>query len=81
LPKAKSSTEGAAKLTYSEKRELEQLEKDIATLEEEKKLIEHFFNSGDGTSEELLVKSHRHGEVREILDEKEMRWLELSEKE
>ena len=81
LPKAKSSAEGAAKLTYSEKRELELLEKDIAKLEEEKNLIEKFFNSGEGTSEELLVKSHRHGEVRELLDEKEMRWLELSEKE
>lgn len=77
--KPKSNSTEVRKLSFLEKRELEQLEKDIAALEEEKNKIEVFFNSGNGSSEELITKSRRHGEVRDLLDEKEMRWLELSE--
>ncbi len=81
VAKSKPVKEGTRKLTFNEKRELEQLEKDIASLEEEKKLIETVMNSGDCTSEELVTKSQRHGEIRGLLDDKELRWLEISELE
>ena len=68
-------------MSFNEKRELEQLENDIASLESEKIAIEIAMNSGDCPSEELVIKSQRHGEIRNILDEKEMRWLELSDQE
>jgi len=38
-------------------------------------------NSGDCASEELVIKSQRHGEIRDLLYEKELRWLELSDQE
>ncbi len=79
-PKQKTSTAEVRKLSFHEKKELEQLEKDIVSLEKEKNLIEDFFNSGQGSSDELVTKSQRHGEIRDLLEEKEMRWLELSEK-
>jgi len=79
--KPKAIKEGIRKLSFNEKRELEQLENDIAKLEEEKTAIEIAMNSGDCPSEELVIKSQRHGEIRNILDEKEMRWLELSDQE
>jgi ATP-binding cassette subfamily F protein uup len=81
VAKPKPVKEGARKLSFNEKRELEQLEKDIASLEEEKRVIETAMNSGDCPSEELVVKSQRHGEIRDLLDDKELRWLELSEQE
>lgn len=77
--KPKQVKEGSRKLSFNEKRELELLEKEIAQLEEEKKEIENAMNSGDCPSEELVIKSQRHGEIRNLLDEKELRWLELSE--
>jgi len=79
--KPKAIKEGARKLSFNEKRELEQLEIDISKLEEEKTAIEIAMNSGDCPSEELVIKAQRHGEIRNILDEKEMRWLELSDQE
>lgn len=81
IAKPKPVKEGVRKLSFNEKRELEQLEKDIASLEEEKKVIETAMNSGKCASEELVIISQRHGEIREMLDEKELRWLELSEQE
>ncbi|MCX6238881.1 MAG: ABC-F family ATP-binding cassette domain-containing protein [Bacteroidia bacterium] len=81
ITKPKPAKEGVRKLSFNEKRELEQLEKDITMLEEEKKVIEAAMNSGDCASEELVIKSQRHGEIMELLDEKELRWLELSELE
>jgi ATP-binding cassette subfamily F protein uup len=77
--KPKINISEVRKLSYQEKKELEQLEKDITQLEEEKSLLEEFFNSGQGNPDELITKSQRHGEIRDLLDEKEMRWLELSE--
>jgi len=77
--KPKPEKEGIRKLNFNEKRELDQLEKDIALLEGEKQLIETEMNSGNFASEALVIKSKRHGEIREMLDEKELRWLELSE--
>jgi ATP-binding cassette subfamily F protein uup len=79
--RAKPIKEGVRKLSFNEKRELEQLEKDIALLEDEKRVIETAMNSGDCASEELVIKSQRHGEIRDLLDDKELRWLELSEQE
>ena len=77
--KPKPAKEGIRKLNFNEKRELDQLEKDITQLEEEKQLLEKEMNSGDYSSNDLVQKSKRHGEIRELLDEKELRWLELSE--
>lgn len=65
--------------SFKEKREFEQLGKDIAALTEEKKTITEKLNSGSLPYEELEKLSHRVGEVDKELDEKEMRWLELSE--
>ena len=67
-------------LTFKEKRELESLEGDIHALEAEKKAIESEVNSGSLTSDDLYLKSGRLGEILALLDEKEMRWLELCER-
>lgn len=66
-------------LTYKEKREFESLEKDIPELTLEKEKISEKLNSGNTPFEELQALSHRIGEISRLLDEKEMRWLELSE--
>ena len=66
------------KLTYKEQRELEQLEKDLEALNAEKAALEEALNSGTLGFEELQKASSRIGELMSILDEKEMRWLELS---
>jgi len=67
------------KLTFNEKKELEQLEKDIEALENEKSQINDDLNSGVLTSSELQEKSTRFSVITELLEEKELRWLELSE--
>ncbi|MBQ9434498.1 MAG: ABC-F family ATP-binding cassette domain-containing protein [Bacteroidales bacterium] len=69
------------KLTYKEKKEMEALEPEITQLEEEKKQLLDQMNSGEGTAEQLMQWGQRYQEVSETLDEKSMRWLELSEKE
>jgi ATP-binding cassette subfamily F protein uup len=67
------------KLTYKEKRELEQLEKDIEALEAEKKQIEEALCGGTTSVEDITNMSKRLPLLNEELDEKSMRWLELSE--
>ena len=67
------------RLSYKEKREMEQLEKDIAVLEEEKKQIEEALCGGTTSVEEITAMSKRLPQLNEELDEKSMRWLELSE--
>jgi ABC transport system ATP-binding/permease protein len=67
-------------LTFKEKKEIETLELEIQEFESEKKIIESEMNNGTLSSEELFNKSKRLGEILTFLDEKEMRWLELSEK-
>ena len=67
------------KLSYKEKREMEQLEKDIEFLEAEKKQLEEALCSGTLSIDELTEKSKRLPKLQEELDEKSMRWLELSE--
>lgn len=74
--------ERAPKMTFKEKREFDTLEKEIADLSAEKKNIEDFFSSGnqdDSTKYDLY--SQRYAAIKDMLDEKEMRWLELSEKQ
>ncbi len=76
---SKTSTQTAVKRkpTYNEKREFETLEKDIASLENEKMQLEKKF--GTMPFEEIQKASLRVGEITSLLAEKEMRWLELSE--
>lgn len=69
------------KMSYAEKKEFEALEKEIAELEEEKKQIEDALSSGTLPIDELTAKSNRIGELMDLIDEKTMRWLELSEKQ
>ncbi len=67
------------RLSYKEKRELEQLEREIAALEEEQRMLEEQLCSGTLSVEELTEKSKRLPLLKDELDEKSMRWLELSE--
>ena len=67
------------KFTYKEKMEFERLEKEIAALEEEQQQIEEALCSGALSVEELTDKSQRLPLLKDELDEKSMRWLELSE--
>ena len=67
------------KKTYKEKCEFERLEKEIAELEKEQKQIEKELCSGTLSIEQLTEKSKRLPVIKESLEEKEMRWLELSE--
>ena len=67
------------KKTYKEKCEFERLEREIATLEAEQKSIEEALCSGTLSIEELTEKSKRLPAIKDELEEKEMRWLELSE--
>ena len=67
------------KFTYKEKMEFERLEKEIAALEEEQQLIEDTLCSGTLSVDELTEKSKRLPLLKDELDEKSMRWLELSE--
>ena len=67
------------KMSFKEKREFEQLEKEITGLEAEKAAIEEQLCSGTLSVDELTEKSKRLPEVNDLIDEKTMRWLELSE--
>ena len=79
-PRHRSDEDGKKrKLTFKEKREMETLEKEIEALEAEKKEIEAALCGGFLSVEELTEKSKRLPLLNEELDEKSMRWLELSE--
>ncbi len=67
------------KLSFKEKREFEQLESEIPQLESEKEQLEQEMSSGTLSTEDLLAKSARVSELIDLIDEKTMRWLELSE--
>lgn len=67
------------KISYKDKREFEILEKEIANLAAEKKVIAEKLGTGNLSFDELQKLSYRIGEVTQLLDEKEFRWLELSE--
>ena len=71
--------ENKRKMSYKEKREYEQLTQEIEKLTDEQKKLEEALCSGTLSVEELTEKSKRLPEIKDELDEKEMRWLELSE--
>ena len=77
----KASLPTKRKLSYKEKREMEQLEKDIAALEAEKKEIETALCGGTTSVDEITAMSKRLPILNDELDEKSFRWLELSEVE
>ncbi len=68
------------KLTFKEKKELESLEEEISLLETQKKELLTNLNSGKLSSVELVETSDQYADVDKLLEEKEFRWLELSEK-
>ena len=76
--KSKVSAE-KKKLSFNEKREFEQLEKEIPALEKQIKELEEVLNSGSLPHDELYEKSLELDKIKTLLDEKEFRWLELSE--
>ena len=78
-PKQSYRTESKRKLTFKERKEYERLEDEIMALEEEKTEIEQEMSSGTLDNETLVKKSMRIQEVIALIDEKSMRWLELSE--
>lgn len=78
-PSATQKKEGKRKMTYKEKREYEQLTKKLEQLENEQKALEEALCSGQLSVEELTEKSKRLPEIKDEIDEKEMRWLELAE--
>lgn len=76
---SRGGIERAPKLTFKERKELEALTEEIDRLTEEKQELERLFNSGEVVAD-IDSKSRRYTELASLLDEKEMRWLELSEK-
>lgn len=77
--KARPEAERKRRLSFKEKREMDQLEADMKTLGEEKTALEEAMNSGGLAYDKLEEASLRYAEVKRLLDEKELRWLELSE--
>lgn len=77
--KRDANFENKRKMSYKEKREYEQLTQEIEKLTDEQKKLEEALCSGTLSVEELTEKSKRLPEIKDELDEKEMRWLELSE--
>lgn len=78
-PKIRIKPKNENKITYKEKLEFEALTKEIDELNAEKSKLEIDMNSGNFNSTELVEMSNRFSQILDILDEKEMRWLELSE--
>ena len=76
---AKNQNRNAHKMSYKEKREFEQLTRDIEALEAEQHQLEEELCSGTLSIEALTAKSKRLPQLKDELDEKSMRWLELSE--
>lgn len=77
--KRDANFENKRKMSYKEKREYEQLTQEIDALTEKQKKLEEELCSGNLSVEELTEKSKRLPEIKDELDEKEMRWLELAE--
>ena len=70
----------SGRLSYNEKYELEQIEKELKTLEKQKTELEQLINSGTLNSKQLIEKSQEFGNTLNTIENKELRWLELSEK-
>ncbi|MDO9377022.1 MAG: ABC transporter C-terminal domain-containing protein, partial [Ferruginibacter sp.] len=79
LPPAQTTTT-TQKLSFKEKREFEALEKDIPTLTAEKTALEKTMNEGNPGFDELQKSAERINVIIQLLDEKENRWLELSDR-
>jgi len=79
VAKASPVSSQKKKLSYKEQREFELLEKELSDLEEEKRRISERLSAANVDFEELQKLSERIGEVSSLIDEKELRWLELSE--
>ena len=79
IKKAVGQTSSKRRLSFKEKREFEILEKEIPELEDLRKSIEEEINSGKLPHDELYTKSEQLAQLKSQLDEKELRWLELSE--
>lgn len=77
--KPRNNRESSNKMTFKERKEFETLTEEIDSLTAEKAELEAAFNSGE-VVDDILGKSARYEEIKAILDEKELRWLELSEK-
>lgn len=77
-PQRRESAPRARRLTFKERKELETLTVEIDALTAEKDALEALFNSGEAL-DDVASKASRYSEVKALLDEKEMRWLELSE--
>lgn len=75
---ARNEKQRARRLSFKERKELEALTAEIDALTAEKSELESLFNSGQ-TINDIADKAKRYDELKELLDEKEMRWLELSE--
>lgn len=73
------SQNGKRKMSYKEKRRFEQLEKEITELEDEQRNIEEELNSGTLSVEELMEKSKRFAVIKNMIDDKTIEWMELSE--
>lgn len=78
-PKEKNRGVASRKLTFKEKREIEQIEKEIDMLGQEKVKLEGLMNQGDLGHEDLHAHANRYQDIKDRLDEIELRWLELSE--
>jgi len=79
MQEPKANPDAPRKLSYNEKKELETIEKDIAKMEKRKKEIEQQFLGGIESNDEITALSVELGDIKNTIDEKEMRWLELSE--
>lgn len=79
-PKNDYHNDTRKRLSFNEKREFEQLEKEIEALETEQKQLEEALCSGQLSVDELTEKSKRLPVIKELIDEKGMRWLELAER-
>lgn len=77
-PRREPTAQRQRRLTFKERKELEALTQEIEQLTEEKNTLEALFNSGENI-DDIAQRAARYSELKEILDEKEMRWLELSD--
>lgn len=79
-PQPTATPKNANRLTYKEKLEMDALTKELESLNAERDSLEALFASGEAIAD-IASKSTRYNELKDLIDEKEMRWLELSEKE
>ena len=81
-PAQRTSSTRPERMSFKERKEFELLEKELESLNAEKDSLEEFFTSGETASpDDFNAKSQRFSELKELIDEKELRWLELSEKQ